>query len=296
VKAYYEYISELIYRVLEETPSLALLAVFGTSLPAPRRQILETQYKKVVSIGMNIEHTLISPGGRGAKFAPLGIIPVVGAEEYEKINEKYLVRIDNYSALRAKDIIVDYSVPNITNISESGIFDDFADKMVYIAPILYDQPISSLSAQGRDIECLTTFINTSEPRRRALLLEAGPAITNVSNCFGSEALQKIYLRSKVMINIHQTPYHHTFEELRVLPALCCGIIVICERSPLSDRVPYSDFVVWTDYGSVLEKSREVLAKYDAYYASIFGGNRLQTLLDDMKEKNFDILRNSLCKQ
>ena len=72
-----------------------------------------------------------------------------------------------------------------------------------------------------------------------------------------------------MINIHQTEDNDTFEELRVLPALECGIITICEKSPLSESVPYHDYIIWSSYDDIIQKTIEVLNNYDYYHDLIF---------------------------
>jgi hypothetical protein len=92
-----------------------------------------------------------------------------------------------------------------------------------------------------------------------------------------------------MINIHQTEHHHTLEELRVLPAVCCGVIVVCERSPLTEHLPYNEFIVWSDFDAVLETVEEVL-NYDEYYNRIYGDfGKLNAILDKMENDGYDNL-------
>lgn len=106
----------------------------------------------------------------------------------------------------------------------------FSKKHFYIASTIHDS-VYHVKSQ-RAFNCLTTFINPDEPRRNALIQKIKNTSlkhSNINNCFEKEKLKKLYQHTKVMINIHQTD-HHTFEELRVLPALQCGVIVICEKS------------------------------------------------------------------
>lgn len=279
-KDYYDYISLLLYKILENNPQFNVVLVF-------ENVILDNSIEKdIIYIFLNIEHTLVRIGGRDTENSSIGVIPVVGVGE-EK-GENYLVRIDKYELLQQKHIVIDYSNPNIINVRESGLFNNFSEKMLYISPILYPFCVSS---QNRDISCLTTFININEPRRRKLLENSG--ITNINNCFERIALQKLYMRTQIMINIHQTDHHHTFEELRVLPALCCGVIVICESSSLLESIPYNKFVIWTDYDNILEKRKEVMDNYAKYYHSIFGENTLRDLLLKMENDNYNNLYNKI---
>ena len=181
----------------------------------------------------------------------------------------------------SNDIIIDYSIPNIINISESKLFDEYVKKTIYISPNLYDK---KWEKKERRINCLTTFINTHEPRRNYLLNEIKKTSIdhiNVNNCFEKENLEELYLNTKIILNIHQTEHHHTFEELRVLPALLCGIITICEDSPLKDNIPYNQYIIWVKYEDILDKTIEVLENYDVYYNTIFGGHDNISILNEI---------------
>ena len=83
----------------------------------------------------------------------------------------------------------------------------------------------------------------------------------------------MYLHTKVLVNIHQTDQHHTLEELRVLPALQCGVLVICEKSPINKNnyfnVRYHEYIIWAEYGDIVQKTEEVLSNYKKYFHDIF---------------------------
>ena len=102
-----------------------------------------------------------------------------------------------------------------------------------------------------------------------VLTKNGFQFLNVNNCFIKNDLQNLYKNTKILINIHQTEHHHTFEELRVLPALQCGVIVISENSPLSELVPYNDYIIWTSYDKILEKTIEIINNYDYFHDLIW---------------------------
>lgn len=237
--------------------------------------------RKAIRVEFNYEHTLVAQGGRSIEGAFPGKIPYKG-------NECYLLRIDRYPTLDRGDIIIDYSIPNIHNVYISGLT-SFAKKMVYIAPCcfeLYHTPFN------RSIDVLTTFINREQPRREALIqtLEHHtiPHV-NRNNCFDKELLKALYKDTKILINIHQTDHHHTFEELRVLPALECGVIVISEVSALQEMVPYHEYVIWETYDGIVDRVKDILLHYDEYYNRIYNEPK-SIRLDSLHEENIKRLR------
>jgi hypothetical protein len=280
VKDYYDYICYLFFRILEENPKLHVILVFENVARYILSDLLHIHDStaRILYVYFNIEHTLVRIGGRDTEGSPVGRIPVVGMGE--ELGKNYLIRIDKLPFFMQKDIVIDYSIPNIVNTAETPL----APKLVLVSPLLYVPAAAATAAATRgrdvptaptrDINILTTFINVREPRRRALLDAAAGVITNIADCFQRDALENLYRKTRVMINIHQTDHHHTLEELRVLPALCCGVVVICERSPLWERVPYHEFIVWADYGDILQKTQEVLQNYDEYYSKLAGFTEL----------------------
>lgn len=243
----------------------------------------ENDYR-IVRININFEHTLVKKGGRSVPSnTPEGTITYDGGKN------KYLVRIDNYNKLMESDIIIDYSLPNIHNIKESGLFHEFSNKHIYIAPNIYN--CFNINSSNRNISILTTFINTQEPRRHALLQDMknrNLSNVNVNNCFEKGKLQSLYKNTKLLINIHQTNEHNTFEELRVLPALENGVIVVCEKSPLMELVPYKDLVIWCEYNEIISKTIQILENYEENHKKIFNSKN-KTLIDELAVTNYSTL-------
>jgi hypothetical protein len=248
---------------------------------------------------MNDEHTLVKQGGRDSVNYAIGNIPYKAENQN---SQNYLVRIVNYDTLNLSDIVIDYSIPNIINVRESQLFDSFFKKMVYISPYLYEPITDNFDTfSKRNIVTLTTFPyspTTLSSFRRTMFLynmnslcykeiidnpsSANPEViikkhTNISGCFESEKLKELYKNTKILINVHQTEHHDTLEELRILPALLCGVIVISEYSPLYKEVPYYDYIVWSSYGNMLYNVKDVLNNYEFYYSKIFGDSKLDKL-------------------
>lgn len=200
-----------------------------------------------------------------------------GKIKYDDEDKYYLVRIVNFQNLNSSDIIIDYSRPNIFNVKSADLFLDFSEKHIYTAPLPYENIYTHTN--NRNIQSLTTFINTNIPRRKKLLddmKEYSNNHCNISNCF-NEKLQDLYKNTKILINIHQNDLYNTFEELRCLPALQNGVIIISESSPLNHLIPYNNLIIWCDYNNIIDKTEEVLKNYNEYHNKIFTEDNINIL-------------------
>lgn len=246
----------------------------------------ETNCKnKNIWINLNDEHTLEKKSGQWGAFEPIGNVKDINGNNY-------LIRILNYHNLIKSDIVMDYSLPNIHNVLSNTCFKTFSNKHIYICPSLYNVYNDK---ENRDIPILTTFITTDIPRRKKLLdnikLRNLPHM-NVNNCFHSKKLQECFKRTKIIINIRQTDIYDTFEELRVLPALLCGTIVISEIVPLREVIPYSDYIIWENYDNLLDTVENVLNNYDYYYDKIFKEPK-NMKLEDIHDINYKTLSSKI---
>jgi len=267
INDYYQMIVEIIKQIIDNSELSNLNIVLCNN---------DYNFKtinKTIKISMNYEHTLVKIGGRSVpENTPIGNI-------YDNNGNKYLVRIDRFNELNNSDIIIDYSIPNIYNVKNSNLFYDFSKKHIYISPTIYNL---NLIKQNRNIITLTTFINTKEERREKLINKINDAKIshiNINNCFEKNDIQNLYNNTKIIINVHQTEHHDTFEELRALPALECGVIVISELSPLSNLIPYSDFIIWINYDDIIKKTKEIIDNYDYYHDLIFSKDKINKLLE-----------------
>lgn len=271
---YYRYCVALFRSSLHEKPH-ALNLVFGNAAASFRNEL------PVVRIGLQYEHTLVRTGGRDSADAPHGLINLVDG------TETYLVRIAEWTELRQMDIVIEYSRANAWNVASSGRFDDYARRQIVIAPVLGQIDFHS---PERPRELISLFADPEQSRRRALLDEAtrrGLPLRNIQGIFALSGLRRLYRQTRILINIHQTDHHHTFEELRVLPALMCGVIVISESSPLRTHIPYHEFIVWADYADLLAVAAEVRAHYAQHWQRMFGDGRLAALLQSLHQTNLE---------
>lgn len=281
INDYYQMITDLIKNIINNNPELNNLNI---TLCNNNFSFLNNNPN--IKININYEHTLVKKGGRSVPYdTPFGQID-------DNDNNKYLVRIDRYNELEYSDLIIDYSMPNIINVNSCDVYNLFSKKHIYISPSIYDL---YLTKENRNIIALTTFINTNEPRRKLLIENINnkqiPHL-NVNNCFKKDELQTIYKNTKIIINIHQTEHHHTFEELRALPALECGVIVISEISPIINSIPYNDLIIWESYDNILNKTQEVINNYDYFHDLIFTETNINKL-NELKNMNYTNLNNAL---
>lgn len=272
IRQYYLYCVELFKQSLSDT-GLKINVVFGDYSVDFGDQRARSR------IDIQYEHTLVKPGGRDGAGAVVGNIPIPDSKDC------YLARVQNYSYLERCDLVIEYSLPNIMNLQESKVFDEYLAKTVYISPFLYDINFRECS---RNREIATLFADVHQPRRSAFLERAKRAqlpLQNVKGTYDKTALQQLYRQIKILVNVHQTPHHHTFEELRILPALLCGVVIVSEEVPLKEYIPYSKFIVWSGYKSLIDTVHLVHANYEKYYSEIFNDPELQTILNAMRVRN-----------
>lgn len=238
-------------------------------------------------IDVQWEHTLVKPGGRDSDGAPTGAVPLPDGQGH------YLARVVNRAVVESADVIVDYSRPNVENLRRAGGFDAYLAKTIVLAPLLYDTDVTP-GTRRRD--AITLFGDVAQPRRAAFLEAAHAArlsLLNVSGVYAGAALCTLYRDTRVLVNVHQTGQHHTFEELRVLPALLCGVVVVSEDVPLRESIAYHPFVVWARYGELADTVRAVLADYAAYRERIFGDGRFEAVVEQMRRDNRDAVKTAL---
>ncbi len=234
--------------------------------------------EKVILV--NYEHNLVHPI-LGGEVAFKGNVPVIDNSKL-----KYHVRIEKVRLFLKSDFYIEYSRPNIENIKSCKKLSPFLTKIIYVPPLLCEY--APLSENRNEYNVITSFYileNEERPRRKVLfdqLKQNFPGYCNIPKVFGNDLYHNFYKKAKILINIHQTDYHHTFEELRVLPALLNGLIVIAEDSPLKETIPYHEFIIWTRYEDVIEVTKKVLTEYDFYYNKIHGNSNLQNVINNMK--------------
>ena len=259
IRDYYEYVDSLLAKnlALIGVPCLVSLDCNGFSwlkifLPV----------KKIV---FQIEHTLVKRGGRDCEGGISGQISIPDG------SGKYLVRLANISKLQNADLIIEYSQINQFNIRQSPDFSAYVKKTFCIVPALYPLLDSSLGySNERSFNTITMFGNPEESRRKQFLAALAKLNVNSENINGVfDGIESLYRNTRILINIRQTDHHDTLEELRVLPALRCGVIVISERAPLIEKTRYSQYIIWGELDELPTLIMEVQKNYDLWHKKIF---------------------------
>ena len=271
LRVFHDHVAALLIATLRQQTA-AIVAHLGT-IPA-------STAARCWRIDLQVEHILVRPGGRDSGGALPGAVRLPGAADGH-----YLVRLVDVDRLAQQDLIVDYSRPNLEHLSRSGQYPELRARMCAIAPLWYR---TDLAQDGRDLRCITQFADLQQPRRRQFLADCvrrGVAVRNVRGIWREASLERLYRRTAILVNVHQTEHHHTFEELRVLPALAKGVIVLSEDVPLRSCVPYHAYILWADLADLPQRIAEVQADYASWHRRLFGDGSLRVLLDELRISN-----------
>lgn len=213
------------------------------------------------TIFLQIEHTLFRRESKNSYQALSGNLPV------PHVSETYLIRINDFEKLNQANIIFDYSRINLLNIRSVDLLGCYYKKTFCISPALYSIQTSMSGRAG----VITLFGNLELPRRKIFLENLKKNDIDFKNISGTyRGVEKIYQKAKIVLNIRQTDGHDTLEELRVLPALRSGAIVISERAPYAIKTRYARFIIWGSIEEIPELVKKVESNYEFFHQKIFG--------------------------
>jgi hypothetical protein len=211
--------------------------------------------KKDINLDFQYEHTIIKSG------------------------DKYNHRIERYDYLNNLDCIFDYTNTNVYFLSTFNELHNYVKKNIYIPPLIYDDySVSNINNRVNDI---TTIHNWS--KRRGDFFNKLKH-DNIDNVLDKNSIRNILNTYKILLNIHQTDVHSSFEELRVAPALSTGILIISEDVPFKEQIPYNEHIIWCSYENIEKTIEDVLTNYEYYVEKKLTG--LSTTIKNIK-KNTD---------
>jgi len=269
---------ELLAEKLSESDcSINLLVSRTDEIPSPKNG------KKDVRVFFQDEHTLVTPG-----------LDEFDSNQRSKV-ENYLIHFFHQKKCLKSDYVFEYSSTNISNLSSN---DDYSSKVNYLAPLL---PINFDNSHKQDT--ITTFIHTKEvyikgrglvrSRRQKfydMILSRNIDCNNIVGYWTGQEVMNLYNTVKILVNIRQSDYYWTFEELRCLPALCRGVIVISEDVPLREEIPYHKHILWGKFDELPDIISEVQNNYQKYYNELINDD-LRKILEDLSFENEKNIKN-----
>lgn len=282
VKLYYNYCLRSLLELGTElsTPITLILAV------SPGDEYAELD-KSIPVVLLQVEHTIVAPGGRDLADAPLGEIPLKN-----KVGRYHARLAGDLSLIKRATAIIEYSQPNISNIQNSPLASLYRNRVFYIAPLIGD-PTTSWPARVFASNKILTIMTPPKKgdRRESLIKElngAGHNFRNISDNF--ENLSSVYKRHKILLNTNQTDHHHTFSELRILPALLAGMLIVAEETPLLNLVRYESLLLTgeaSELGNLLRDARE---NYRDLRSSLISRTSVSQVFEELKKENAQAFR------
>ena len=261
---YFNYIGELVEEWQESHGYL------GAPLDVVFSESLSESSDVSRTLAVNAEHTVVAEGSSESIDAP---------HYHAQYNSrKYHVRLLSAKRIaRRATALLDYSAANVAHVAESGLYPEVSLRHRYVASAIFGNAPLTLHTGTRKHDSLSTFVTAENPRRGPFLAKMPTTHINETGVWGREALRALYMETKVLTNVHQTNFHRTPEELRILPALLCGVIVVSEPVPLEHTVCYRNAVIFEELEDIPRRVREVLENYDEWHARLFNKENVKIL-------------------
>lgn len=172
--------------------------------------------------------------------------------------------------------LLDYSAGNISIINKHGIESKYVPYQVNYEEIYsYDKELDY-------VLCCT--VN----ERKLFIFNQLKRLFPKSEFIGDppiwgHARDEILFKSKILINIHhEEKEYNIIEEIRITRCILNKIIVISEPSKYSEKYPLNSYIIYENYDSVIEKTKDVLNNYDLYYNKIYGELDIEKINEQLK--------------
>lgn len=193
-------------------------------------------------------------------------------------------KIHRFYSLIKNHSVFEYSNANIEHIKTFTKSDQYLNICHYYPPLIYEVTDSD----NRTKNCLT--IHNSNERRN--LIHDVINMDYYHNVCPGNVYSKTHIKNvmdgyKLLVNIHQKETNLTLEELRVLPALMTGILIISEDVPYKEHIPYSKHIIWSSYDKLITTINNVLNNYDFFRKQYLSG--LDETLNEMRHNSNKVM-------
>ena len=179
--------------------------------------------------------------------------------------------------------VVDYSALNIGRLRELPELTSHSAKFCTIAPLLGNY---STNREPRNNVSVATMYGSPERGRRgriaSMLSDAGIKVRNIHNF---EDYEIAFRDVAILLNFRQVEHFSTPEELRILPALLQGVVVIAEDTPFARQSLCADFLVFAEVSKLTSVIMDLQCNYSGYWTEIFGGDRFSDFVRTLEVEN-----------
>ncbi len=179
--------------------------------------------------------------------------------------------------------VIDYSALNIEQLTDLPTLGTQSPKFHTIAPLLGE---FSKSRGPRQEVTIATMYGSPERGRRgqigSMLSKAGIGVRNIRNF---ESYEIAFRDVAILLNFRQVEHFSTPEELRILPALLQGVVVIAEDTPFARKSLCADFLVFAEVTNLSRVLMEVQSNYSSYWTEIFGADRFSDFVQTLEIAN-----------
>jgi hypothetical protein len=179
--------------------------------------------------------------------------------------------------------VVDYSALNIERLTDLPELKSHSAKFCAVAPLLGKY---SNSREPRNNVTVASMYGSPERGRRgrmnSMLTEAGIKVHNIHNF---EDYEIAFRDVAILLNFRQVEHFSTPEELRILPALLQGVLVIAEDTPFARQSLCADFLVFAEVSKLASVITDLRSNYSRYWTEIFGGDRFSDFVRTLEIAN-----------
>jgi hypothetical protein len=127
--------------------------------------------------------------------------------------------------------------------------------------------------------------DASSSYRQEILSKLEKDVTVIQGVYGLQRDKDLYAH-KVLINLHFTPAYSIFENLRCLPCVLAGMVVVSEISKIDEKHPIYPFVLFAPRERLVETAQYALANFDSLCDTLYKDNvDYANLLENIKLYN-----------